>query len=76
MTREGITKAAGTYTVTDIIFRQPARLFGPPNKRASEEDIEAVRVGEARLVACFLKGPCDPYPLRRSRACSCFVANE
>ena len=48
--------------MTDILLRQPARLFGPPRADAGISDIEAIHHGERRQVACFLRGPVDPFP--------------
>jgi hypothetical protein len=62
MAKGHIRKAAGSYGVSDILFRQPGRLFGPPKEDAGRPDIEAVRNGEARLVSCFLSGEVHPYP--------------
>ena len=62
MARDRIPKAAGTYTMADILLRHPTRLLGPPRPYAGRMDREAVHRGECRQVACWLRGSFDPFP--------------
>jgi hypothetical protein len=56
-------KAVGTYGFLDVL-RRPSLMFRPPDPSTSQSDIEAIRGGSARVVACFLRGSFAPYPRR------------
>ena len=61
--REKPRKAAGTYGFADLL-RRPSRIFRPATPSEAQQDIGAVRRGEARMVSCFLRGDHDPLPRR------------
>lgn len=63
MAKERSLKAAGTYGLLDVL-RHPGRILGSGSEFAGGSDIEAIGQGGGRIVSCFLRGPCDPYPRR------------
>jgi hypothetical protein len=46
------------------VLSHPSRFVKLPSPALSQADIAAVRRGESRRVACFLRGSSGPYPTR------------
>jgi hypothetical protein len=56
-------RAAGSYGMASVL-RHPWHIFKLPPPAASHADLAAVRGGEVRRVACWLRGSYAPFPSR------------
>jgi len=72
MTDGKTPRAAGTRTFLDVL----KALGRKPSAARAEEDLRALRNGEARLVACLLFGSVEPYPSRFSNGSLRLSGNE